>query len=284
LLPVGSNSSWGKVCLAPWHDTRGVVLPDPEGLGYDFRGSNQEEYHVWGYIYVRGAIKHQDGRSHCEPDTLSGVLTNVHDKEMAQLALRREERFDIQAAVQAAVAALPYDQVQVKVNPEYNPANPNATGLAGLASYFWLEGADQPPFSGSLVIVPGWGGRSVSAWVVVYPSAITWSFGDGTTLTSSSRGLPWPEAEYAEGAPRPEAIVKVYQADGIYPVTAQVTWTARWGLYEEHRTLCNAAPPVFCSPFIPIYSAGPEASAPAQTYKVRQAQAVGVYTRPTPQP
>jgi hypothetical protein len=284
LLQLGRNGSWEKICSSPWHDTRGVIQPDPDGLDYDFRGSNQEEYHVWGYVYVRGSIKHQDGRSHCEPDTLSGVITNVHDKTMAQLALRSEERFDIDAAVRAAVAALPYDQVRIRVNPEYTPANPDATGLAGLASYFWLEGADRPPFGGSLVTVPGWGGRRVSAWVVVYPSAVTWSFGDGTTLTSASRGLPWPEAEYAEGSPRPEAIVKIYQADGIYPVTARVEWTARWGLYEESRTLCNAAPPVSCSPFIPIYSAGPVASLQAQPYKVRQARATGVYARPTPLP
>lgn len=281
LLQLGRNASWEKICAAPWHDTRGVILPDAEGLEYDFRGSDQEEYHVWGYIYVRRGVKHQDGRSHCEPDTLSGVLTNVHDKAMRQLALRTEERFDIDAAVQAAVAGLPYDQVEVKVNPAYDPTNPNATGLAGLASYFWLDGADQPPFSGFRVTVPGWGGRGLSAWVVVYPSAITWSFGDGMTLATTSRGLPWPQAE---GMARPEAVVKVYQADGIYPVTVQVEWAAHWGLFEENNTLCRVAPPTSCSPFIPIYTAGSASSAQAQPYKVRQAQAVGVYERPTPRP
>jgi hypothetical protein len=284
LRQLGANASWEKICPAPWHDTRGVIQPDADGLEYDFRGSNQEEYHVWAYIFARGGVRHQDGRSHCEPNTLSRVTTNVHDKAMRQLALRSEERFDIDATVRAAVAGLPYDQVRVRVNPAYDAANPNATGLVGLGSYFWLEGADQPPFSGFRVPVAGWGGRRLSAWVVVYPSSITWSFGDGTTLATTSRGLPWPMAEVAEGTPRPEAVVKVYQADGVYPVTVQVEWAARWGLYEENTTLCSVSPPTVCSPFIPIYTAGPASSAQTQAYKVRQAQAIGVYLPAAPRP
>ena len=180
--------------------------------------------------------------------------------------------------------ACPTIRSSVKVNPEYDPANPNATGLAGLASYFWLEGADQPPFSGFARRGARAGAARALGLGRRLPVEITWSFGDGTTLTSASRGLPWPEAEHAEGSPRREAIVKVYQVDGVYPITATVTWTARWGLYEEHNTLCSAAPPTLCSPFIPIYSAGPASSVQARAYKVRQAQAIGVYERPTPQP
>lgn len=278
LMQLGHNRTWDRICLAPYHDTRGVIMPEWDGLEYDFRGSGQEEYHVYGHIFVRTTEEHYNGRSHCESDTLSQVRTVVNDKTGTEIAIRWEDRFDIEGAVQAAVAGLAFDQVRVVANP---PGQPDSLGgeyrgLVGAPVYYWLEGIDQPPFTGFRVPVKGWGGFGLSAWVIVYPSQIVWEFGDGTSLTTTSRGVPWPEAEPngPNGAPHESAISKVYQYDGTFQATARVTWTAVWGLFEEHTTLCSAAPPTPCSPFIPIYSAGPVTVAQSRPYEVMQVRAV----------
>jgi hypothetical protein len=277
-MQLGHNDDWGRICPGPWHDTRGVIHPDWDGLENDFRGDNQEEYHVYGHIFVRTTEERYDGRSHCEPDTLSNVRTVVNDKSGAEIAIRWEERFDIEGAVQAAVAALPYDRIRVAANPPGQPdgVRPEYRGLVGAPVYYWLEGADRAPFTGFRVPVQGWGGWSLSAWVVVYPSRIAWDFGDGATLTTISRGVPWPAVEPngPRGFPHEGAVSRVYQRDGVFQATATVTWTAVWGLYEEHQTQCQAAPPTPCSPFIPIYSAGPVTSAQSRPYAVMEIRSV----------
>ena len=278
LMQVGANTSWDRVCRAPWHDTRGVIHPEWDGLEHDFRGTTQEEYHVIGHIFVRNSEKHWNGRSHCEPDTLSHVRTVVNDKNGLEIAIRWEDRFAIEQAVQEAITALPYDRIRIGANPPGQPdgIRPEYRGLVGLPTYFWLEGTDESPFTGFQVPVEGWGGWSLSAWVVVYPSEIVWDFGDGTTLTTTSRGVPWPEAEPngPQGMPHENAVSKTYEYDGTFQATARVTWTAAWGLYEEHTTLCQAAPPTPCSPFIPIYSAGPVTIIQSRPYSVMEIRSV----------
>jgi hypothetical protein len=278
LMQLGANEQWGRVCAAPWHATRGVYLPDWGGLGNDFRGAGQEEYQVGGHIFVRNVERHWAGRSFCEPDTTTRVRTVINDRRGTDIAVRWEGRFDVAGAVRAAIAALPYDRVRIGASPPGQPdgVRPEYRGLVGAPTYFWLEGADEAPFGGARVPVPGWGGWGLSAWVVVYPSSVEWDFGDGTTLTTASRGVPWPQAEPdgPRGAPHAGAIARVYEAAGTYTATARVTWTARWGLYEEHTTLCQAAPPTPCSPFIPIYTAGPVTVAQARPYQVMEVRSV----------
>jgi hypothetical protein len=280
LMQLGANEQWGRICPAPWHDTRGVYMPDWDGLENDFRGGNQEEYQVGGHIFVRGVERRWSGRSFCEPDSTTRVRTVVNDRRGSEIAIRWEERFDVEGAVQAAIAALPYDRIRIGANPPGQPdgVRPEYRGLVGAPTYFWLEGVDQPPFTGFRVPVEGWGGWSLSAWVVVYPSEITWDFGDGTTLTTVSRGVPWPEVEPhgPKGAPHEGAVAKTYQYDGTFQATARITWTARWGLYEEHTAMCLAAPPTPCSPFIPIYTAGPVTVAQARPYAVMEVRSVRV--------
>lgn len=278
LMQLGANGEWGRVCPSPWHDTRGVYLPDWDGLDNDFRGDAQEEYHVGGHIFVRRVERHWNGRSFCEPTTTTTVRTIVNDKHGSEIAIRWEERFDIEGAVRAAVAGLPYDQVRIGANPPGQPdgIRPEYRGLVGAPTYFWLEGADGPQFNGFRVAAPGWDAWSLSAWVVVYPAEITWDFGDGTTLTTTSRGVPWPEAEPngPHGLPHDGAVSKTYEYAGTFQATARVTWTARWGLYEEHTTLCSAAPPTPCSPFIPIYAAGPVTVIQSRPYQVMEIRSV----------
>jgi PKD domain len=81
-------------------------------------------------------------------------------------------------------------------------AAPGGLGLAGLDSYFRLEGAVQPPVDLSL------GGAVLHAEFTV--TGYRWSFGDGTILESRSPGIP-----------------HTYQRGGRYTVAVETTWSAR---------------------------------------------------------
>jgi hypothetical protein len=88
-------------------------------------------------------------------------------------------------------------------------AVPGGVGLAGLDSYFRLEGAVQPPVDLSV------GGAVLHAEFTV--TGYRWSFGDATTLESRSPG----------GRGRRGGVPHTYQRGGRYAVAVEVTWSAR---------------------------------------------------------
>ena len=48
--------------------------------------------------------------------------------------------------------------------------------------------------------------------------SFVWSFGDGTTLTTSSVGGPYPDA----------TITHTYRSAGIYTITLATSWAGSW--------------------------------------------------------
>jgi len=85
---------------------------------------------------------------------------------------------------------------------------PQARGLANLASFFWVEGVSQPPVELQV------GGSTVRAEfrVVEY----RWRFGAGGTLVTEGPGTPGLESEVNTTFPR----------RGFYRVGVTVVWTA----------------------------------------------------------
>jgi PKD domain len=85
---------------------------------------------------------------------------------------------------------------------------PEARGLANLESFFWVEGANQPPVELQV------GGSTVRAEfrVVEY----RWTFGPGRTLVTEGPGSPGLESEVNATFPR----------RGVYRVGVTVVWAA----------------------------------------------------------
>lgn len=85
-------------------------------------------------------------------------------------------------------------------------ANPDARGLVGLPSWFWVEG-----FGGTLSAPP------ISAFgmtieVRMASGSVTWDFGDGTVV-EGDLGRPYPEES---------SVQHVHQRSGTYAVAADV--------------------------------------------------------------
>jgi hypothetical protein len=79
--------------------------------------------------------------------------------------------------VQAYVAHVPVPRITAHSNPQ--------PGLVGFESWFWVEGYDGRP------IVDRIEAFGVAVDVRIEPTAVTWSFGDGTS-TTGGLGLPYP--------------------------------------------------------------------------------------------
>jgi hypothetical protein len=87
-------------------------------------------------------------------------------------------------------------------------ATPGARGLANLRSFFFLEGAAQPPVDLTVR------GSTVRARfeVVEY----RWSFGDGQALVTAGPGTPGQDSE----------VHAIYRRRGRYAVSVEVAWRA----------------------------------------------------------
>jgi hypothetical protein len=87
-------------------------------------------------------------------------------------------------------------------------AEPEVRGLANLESFFWVEGANQPPVDLQV------GGSTVHAEfrVVEY----RWTFGGGETLVTEGPGEPGLESEVRTS----------FRRRGVYPVEVTVVWVA----------------------------------------------------------
>jgi PKD domain len=85
---------------------------------------------------------------------------------------------------------------------------PEVRGLANLQSFFWIEGATQPPVEFQV------GGSTVRAEfrVVEY----RWTFGAGETLVTEGPGTPGLESE----------VNTIFPRRGMYRVGVTVVWAA----------------------------------------------------------
>ena len=88
----------------------------------------------------------------------------------------------------------------------YQPAN---DALTGVPVYFWSD--TNTVFLVATAIL------GIGVTVMMNPSFV-WNFGDGTSLTTSSVGGPYPD----------ETITHAYKSAGIYTVTLATSWAGSW--------------------------------------------------------
>jgi hypothetical protein len=105
-------------------------------------------------------------------------------------------------------------------------ANPGGEQLVNLPTWLWLGSASWGVRSATAQ-VPG-----VSVTAVARPTWVSWSMGDGTSVTCSGQGTPFP-AGGDVGAASPDCghtyrISSARQNSQAFPVTATVHWSVTW--------------------------------------------------------
>ncbi|MDI6857199.1 MAG: hypothetical protein QME71_02665 [Dehalococcoidia bacterium] len=105
---------------------------------------------------------------------------------------------------------VPVPGIIIGVNP--------ATGLVAVPSWFWIEGYDGAPIVASDTL----GGVTVE--VEVAPTGYRWSFGDGATLDTASRGQPYPQESDIRHTYEQSSL----SVGGSFAVTVEVSFSARY--------------------------------------------------------
>ncbi|NUT53521.1 MAG: hypothetical protein HOV94_40470 [Saccharothrix sp.] len=122
-------------------------------------------------------------------------------------------------------------------------ASPTGDQLVNLPTWLWLSGGWKEV--SAVASVPG-----VSVTATARPTSVSWSMGDGSTVTCTGAGTPY-KAGTDPKAPSPDC-GHVYrrssasQPGQAYPVTATVRWTVTWsgagqgGTFPDMTTTGNA--------------------------------------------
>jgi hypothetical protein len=124
----------------------------------------------------------------------------------------------------AALAERARDQLRL-AGPRIG-MNPAGDQLVRLPTWLWLDRAGWNEVSATAAA----GGVSVTA--VARPVQVTWSLGDGATVTCAGPGTPFPAGAAAKSA-SPDC-GHTYRSPssqapgGAYPVTATVRWDVSW--------------------------------------------------------
>lgn len=139
----------------------------------------------------------------------------------------------------AVFRIVPLPPISVGVNP--------AVGLVAVESWFWLGGLGGGTVRGSATLE----GSHVE--VEITPVRYRWSWGDGGSLTTASRGRAYPQRSTVRHTYERSSLA----AGGSYPVRLSITWEAR---YSE-----NGGAWLELAPITRSY---------ARSYPVRQLQSV----------
>ncbi|WP_433264736.1 hypothetical protein ACQPZF_35925 [Actinosynnema sp. CS-041913] len=116
-------------------------------------------------------------------------------------------------------------------------ANPAGDQLVSLPTWLWLDPSSWGDVSAT-ASVPG-----VSVTAVARPTSVTWSMGDGGSVTCTGPGSPFP----AGGDPKSASPDCGYtyktssagQRADAFPVTATVNWTVTWSGAGQGGTFPN---------------------------------------------
>ena len=115
--------------------------------------------------------------------------------------------------------------------------SPSSTGYVHLAEWLWIDPSIWHPFTTTAQACTAGGCTTASATAT--PAYVTWSSGDGATLTCNGPGTAYNTAlpatsqstycshtytETSAGQPTPNGNPN----DAAFPITATVTWTVRW--------------------------------------------------------
>lgn len=125
---------------------------------------------------------------------------------------------------QEAIATLGLQAITIGIVPE---AGAGSVGLVGMPVWMWVVDPTATTF-GPATGTAAAGGISVTATARV--DHVTWSLGDGTTVTCG-RGTPYTDAAGASRSPDCGHVysrTSVGQPGNAYPVTATSHWTITW--------------------------------------------------------
>ncbi|MCI2420089.1 hypothetical protein MOQ72_21845 [Saccharopolyspora sp. K220] len=116
-------------------------------------------------------------------------------------------------------------------------ASPVETQLVNLPTWLWLDPAQWGPQSAT-ASVPG-----VSVTATAVPNSVTWSMGDGSTVTCPGAGTPFPSGADPRSA-SPDCGHTYHQTSqgtpgNSYPVAAEVSWTVTWSGAGQGGTFPN---------------------------------------------
>lgn len=123
-------------------------------------------------------------------------------------------------------------------------ASPSGEQLVSLPTWLWLSGGWKTV--SATVSVPG-----VSVTATATPTSVTWSMGDGSTVTCAGPGTPFAASSNPK-ASSPDCghtyrTSSASQTGQAFPVTATVHWTVTWagagqgGVFPDLTTTGNAA-------------------------------------------
>ena len=104
-------------------------------------------------------------------------------------------------------------------------ASPAGVQLVNLPTWLWLSGGWEPV--SATAAVPG-----VEVTAAAAPTSVTWTMGDGTSVTCTGGGTPFrpgtdPRAESPDCGHTYQAS-SAGQSGGAYAVTTTVRWTVTW--------------------------------------------------------
>jgi hypothetical protein len=143
----------------------------------------------------------------------------------------------------AELAQQAYSQLQLPA-PVIR-ANPTATQLVNLPTWMWVDPSSWGNRT-STASVPGW----VSVTATAVPTSVTWSTGDGSTVTCSGPGTPFTGGNPKASSPDCGHTYRVSshgQPNGTFAVAATVHWTVTWagagqaGAFPDLTTTGTAA-------------------------------------------
>lgn len=105
-------------------------------------------------------------------------------------------------------------------------ASPTERQLVNLPTWLWMDSGQWQPVTAT-ASVPG-----VSVTATATPESVTWSMGDGATVTCDGAGTPFPSGG-DPGAASPDCGYTYRQSsrgqsNDSFPVSATVDWTVKW--------------------------------------------------------
>ncbi|HSS93100.1 MAG TPA: hypothetical protein VLR46_03815 [Candidatus Dormibacteraeota bacterium] len=191
------------------------VVDRGDGAGADYFAAGMDHYTSW--VTLDGQSQRLQLLATAEPRTLTQAgmsqldVACVHVQAFDRLQNASHEQVACSRAL-VPPAMPPWTELRARV-----VANPTASGLVGLESWFWLEPA---PRAFTIQLTES----AIDYSITATPSSADWTFGDGTVA-----GFMGAQA-YGRVYPQPSSVTHVYEAhsqDG-YLVQASVHYSMTW--------------------------------------------------------
>jgi hypothetical protein len=150
-------------------------------------------------------------------------LPNTASSSNVNVVVGAGEAVDPITVASELLENVPVPEIEIGVNP--------APGLVALPSWFWIDGYDGSPIMASETL----GGATVE--VEITPTAYRWTFGDGTTLETTSLGREYPATSDIRHTYEQSSLA----AGGAFEVKVELTFSARYrvngGAWQELNSI-----------------------------------------------